>query len=750
MNPIETIDEAPEVTVVCITYKHEEFIAQALDSFLSQKTTFRFQILVGEDRGPDGTAQIIRAYAERYPGMVVPFIREQNMGAQRNLVDLCQRAGTKYIAFWEGDDYWVDEQKLQKQYDLMEAHPEFGGCFHNTRIESDDDWYLASYYVPQANGDRLLPYSIPHYDKSVRVMRMGYYIRFGPAHTSSYFFRWNYDLEIPDWYFTTVFGDHPMMALQIGEKPLGFIPDVMSVYRRHAGGIIMNESEREHHLATRRDWLIVLDGLERHFAENFGTFALADIRARMVTEMRNYLAQAVKSHGSSALADIIAAHPRAFTLMVDDYVSTSGLRNRLIARLYGADPAGLRAQNLAAALTMIPAQVLAAGLRKRRRQRELDYAEFASTQKSRGLWLFMCDNQSSFRDNVRCFYEYVIECHPEIEAYWLTNDPAKVKLLQSEGLPVVKLRTTRSRSLIRRAELLFCQSLREDIFEIRGFNPGLKLVRLLDNPYHSARSQLTPHRGIETSGDIDRYADRDGSPRRWVHPGNLIVTDSGQQAAALAALVGDAEPSATILRIPVEPRLLSIPEPLVPPDIRHVLFMPGHMSMELAEETVQWLVGAAAELNALGRDHGFSFQLATRWLGRYTSLVRDRTASLEHVNLLEVTDIHALLGQFSGAVTGVTKTAYSLFRLGVPVVINPVGYDQAALQRRGVDDVLPGPVFGTWSDAIDHLVEHLDEPDPPPNAHLIRTRFGLVDDIAHASSEELFAGVQAWLRKAKA
>jgi glycosyltransferase involved in cell wall biosynthesis len=138
--------EKPVVSVICITYGHEEYIAQALDSFLMQKTNFPYQILVGEDKGPDRTAEIVMEYAEKYPDRIVPFIREKNMGAQRNLIDLCRRAGTKYVAFCEGDDFWIDEYKLQKQYDFMEAHPEYRACFHNTRIQTDTSWYLYNYY----------------------------------------------------------------------------------------------------------------------------------------------------------------------------------------------------------------------------------------------------------------------------------------------------------------------------------------------------------------------------------------------------------------------------------------------------------------------------------------------------------------------------------------------------------------------------------------------------------------------------
>jgi len=101
-------------------------------------------------------------------------------------------------------------------------------------------------------------------------------------------------------------------------------------------------------------------------------------------------------------------------------------------------------------------------------------------------------------------------------------------------------------------------------------------------------------------------------------------------------------------------------------------------------------------------------------------------------------------------VTGVTKTSYSLFRLGVPVAINPVGYDIESLERKGVDGLLPGPVFGNWMDAITHLVDHLGSPSAPPNAQLIRSHFGLADSIDEKSPQLLFDGVQDWLRKAKA
>ena len=88
---INKIREDIAVTIVCITYAHEEFIREALDSFLMQKTDFEYQIFVGEDQGPDNTAQIVREYAEKYPDKIVAFLREENMGAQHNLIDMCEQ-----------------------------------------------------------------------------------------------------------------------------------------------------------------------------------------------------------------------------------------------------------------------------------------------------------------------------------------------------------------------------------------------------------------------------------------------------------------------------------------------------------------------------------------------------------------------------------------------------------------------------------------------------------------------------------
>lgn len=117
-----------EISVLVLTYCHETYIAQALDSILTQKTDLRYEVLVGDDASLDQTAEIVLDYAQRYPHIIRPVLRLKNIGATRNGCDLFQRAKGRYIASLEGDDFWLDPNKLQKQWEFLETHKEYIGC----------------------------------------------------------------------------------------------------------------------------------------------------------------------------------------------------------------------------------------------------------------------------------------------------------------------------------------------------------------------------------------------------------------------------------------------------------------------------------------------------------------------------------------------------------------------------------------------------------------------------------------------
>lgn len=121
------------VSICCITYNQEQFIAQTIESFLIQKTTFLFEILIHDDASTDNTANIIRKYALNYPDIIFPIFQTENQYSQginpafRFIIPNCRG---KYIAVCEGDDYWIDPLKLQKQVDFLEINREYFACAH--------------------------------------------------------------------------------------------------------------------------------------------------------------------------------------------------------------------------------------------------------------------------------------------------------------------------------------------------------------------------------------------------------------------------------------------------------------------------------------------------------------------------------------------------------------------------------------------------------------------------------------------
>lgn len=122
------------VSIQCTAYNHEKFIRETLEGFVMQKTNFRFEAIVHDDASTDGTAEIIREYVEKYPDIIKPIYETENQYSKKDgsltriMYEACKG---KYIAICEGDDYWIDPYKLQKEVDFLEVHPEFVMCSHN-------------------------------------------------------------------------------------------------------------------------------------------------------------------------------------------------------------------------------------------------------------------------------------------------------------------------------------------------------------------------------------------------------------------------------------------------------------------------------------------------------------------------------------------------------------------------------------------------------------------------------------------
>ena len=214
------------VTIQCLVFNHGPFLRKCLDGFVMQKTSFRFEAIVHDDASTDDSASIIREYAEKYPEIIKPIFETENQyskkdGSLRRIMRNALRG--KYIAICEGDDYWTDPGKLQKQADYMEAHPECSLCFHNAIIHWYDGREPDSVFAEIEERD---------YD-GVELCKKWL------TPTASYFFK----SPIYDEY-TRIMNSHPQIC--IGDSPMllacakagtihGF-PDIMCVYGKHSSG----------------------------------------------------------------------------------------------------------------------------------------------------------------------------------------------------------------------------------------------------------------------------------------------------------------------------------------------------------------------------------------------------------------------------------------------------------------------------------------------------------------------------------
>ena len=120
----------PLVSVCMITYNHESFIAEAIEGVLMQQTNFPIELIIGEDCSTDNTRKVVREYEEKYSDTIIAHYPETNRGMSDNFITTMKSSRGRYIALCEGDDYWTDPLKLQKQIDFLETNMEYSTCCH--------------------------------------------------------------------------------------------------------------------------------------------------------------------------------------------------------------------------------------------------------------------------------------------------------------------------------------------------------------------------------------------------------------------------------------------------------------------------------------------------------------------------------------------------------------------------------------------------------------------------------------------
>ncbi len=240
------------VSIDCITYNHEKYIAEAIDSFLMQKTNFKYEILIHDDASTDGTQQIIKEYYEKYPDIIKPILQIENQYSKGvNEIRYTfnhSRALGKYVAVCEGDDYWTDCNKLQKQVDYMESHPECGLCFHAAEKVK----------VGKGKIDSIKPYNGSCISPLEEVILGGG----GFMATNTILYRKKVVDNAPDFYLNAPIDDYPLQVLTASKNYAYYIDEFMAVYRLGVEGSWssrMSEKDgMEERLINHKEKIIIL------------------------------------------------------------------------------------------------------------------------------------------------------------------------------------------------------------------------------------------------------------------------------------------------------------------------------------------------------------------------------------------------------------------------------------------------------------------------------------------------------------
>jgi len=224
--------ERPKVTALLLTYNHEQYIEQAFRSIMMQETNFDFEVVVSEDCSTDNTPEILRRLVHENPSWkdkVRLILREQNIGAQPNIADGYENCRGEYVAYLDGDDYWIDPTKLQRQVEAMEAN-DWIGCFHFVHIVDLRDEEKNSEYQ-QSIRPRVVPKEI-----TLEVLARGYQglCAYGGASMYRILPERRYKQE---WIDRGLLIDNPLSILHADLGTMGFVPRVMSAYRVHGGGL---------------------------------------------------------------------------------------------------------------------------------------------------------------------------------------------------------------------------------------------------------------------------------------------------------------------------------------------------------------------------------------------------------------------------------------------------------------------------------------------------------------------------------
>jgi CDP-glycerol glycerophosphotransferase (TagB/SpsB family) len=750
---INEIREDSMVTVVCITYNHHDYIREALDSFLMQKTTFPFQIFVGEDRGPDDTAEIVKEYAQKYPDKIVAFLREENMGAQRNLINMCQQAKSPYIAFCEGDDFWIDEYKLQKQFDFMESHPDVRICGGHTRIQASENWFLKDRFHGSDDSSMIYPECDPgcplKRSSDVVFFDMRQAIAMSICHTSTMFFRWDYTIEIPDWYFEGIVGDLTIFLIQLKDGKAALLPDVISCYRPSDVGVYMSKSMDEHFLKTRVDWIRITTGMLEYYDENeIPGYPWQALIERRRLELTNFINTCVKCNCLEKIGDIIEQYPQACREMFGLYVSYYHV-NRNMIRRYSWEGKQLLTSNRYFMHLMGPFMKGCGWLYKRYRgikqaikktivylAQFVCYWVFTLVPKRKDLWVFSGFMKKNYMDNSKYFFEYINEHHPEIRSVWVTKNDKVLEELREKGLTGYRMNSLKGIWNTARASVAVTDHfVMSDYSKIYGFNNQTKVLNLwhgvgFKSMGDGVEVKNTTVPGVVYSSDIlpkptDNFFVRlwKGvkyfflAPTRELFEKYFMLVCPGQERVDMIGKCWHMKDDAFFMA--GHPRNSKVYEQLGKQEKHNrILYAPTYrFDAGKEREMIEKCLDACEQVQAYMEeiDGEFYLRLHPHTWRNYESMILEKIRDFDRIFLDETPDIYDSIAGYSFVITDYSSISLDCALFGIPGIFLCEDYDWFIKHEAGfgVDylHMTPGPKAYNWKEVLEYLRLYVNDPD---------------------------------------
>jgi glycosyltransferase involved in cell wall biosynthesis len=280
-----------KVSVLVMTYNHARFIAQALDGVLGQDTRFPYEILISEDASTDGTRDIVLDYQRRYPAQTRLLLSEHNIRSNRVVARGIEAARGEYVALLDGDDYWTARDKLAQQVAFLDAHPECAVCFHNATVVHED-------------GSRAPWNWTPPDQKRISTLEdiwLGNFIA-----TCSTMFRRGLFGTLPAWYDALFpITDWPLHILNAEHGAIGYLDEVMAVYRYHSGGLYSPFSE-ERKLA---ETLKFYDTMNRNLGYRYDRLVRTAISKYFIEWAEEYHARGNVTQARACFRTTLAGRP---------------------------------------------------------------------------------------------------------------------------------------------------------------------------------------------------------------------------------------------------------------------------------------------------------------------------------------------------------------------------------------------------------------------------------------------------------